>query len=218
MPVPEVKICGVCRVEDAQLCSVAGADAIGINLHPGSKRYLEWAAAQPLLEEMNGRLRRVAVVVNLALAEIEKIWASGLLEEVQLHGDESADFCCTLLEQGIVVSKAVPVISEATIDLLAGYPEQMAFLLDAHVPGQRGGTGRVADWQLARQVVATLAHSRVLLSGGLTPDNVATAVQQVRPAGVDVASGVESSPGVKDESLVRAFVERVKSAGNNITA
>ncbi len=211
-----VKICGVRTLEDARLCIDAGADSIGINLHPGSKRFIALDQATHLLEEISGHIVRVAVVVNLSQAAVIKLWQSGLFEEVQLHGDEPAEYCRELVKLGVTVTKAMPLVSESTLTLMASYPQGMSFLLDAHVPGERGGTGKVINWQLARSVVEQFAAIRVVLSGGLNPENIAAAVRQVMPAGVDVASGVESAPGVKDPQKVCSFITQAKSAAGDL--
>jgi phosphoribosylanthranilate isomerase len=198
-----VKICGVTSASDAEVASAAGADAIGINFWPGSKRYigsLERARAVAAAAAATGRTV-VGVFVNAAADEIAR--ALEFVHLVQLHGDETPAFAARFAGRYV---RAVRVSGEASLAELSAFTCPW-YLLDAAVPGY-GGQGRPFDWSLARRAAA--AH-KIVLAGGLTPENVAEAVHAVGPYGVDVASGVESAPGRKDAARVRAFVQAARA-------
>ena len=207
-----MKICGIRSAEDAAMLVGAGADALGVNLFRGSKRFVELEEASGWLRELEGLIARVAVVVNLEMDEVRRVWESGVLDAVQLHGDEDEAFCETLLNEGVEVVRAFRVKGEETVAEIAGSGVRYV-LLDAYRKGEYGGTGEVFDWELAKEVVKGEAEKRVILAGGLTVDNVAAAVAATGAAAVDVAGGVELAPAVKDVELVREFVARAKSVG-----
>lgn len=206
---PYVKICGLTCREDAQVCADAGADAIGINLFPGSKRYHPLDRARAWLGEFAGGPARVALFVNAGLEDIGTAVDSGLFEAVQLHGDEAPEFCAAVKALGLPLIRALALRTTDDLAQLADHPAD-AFILDAWAPGVFGGTGQLSDWALAAEAVRRFPSRIILLSGGLTPENVNAAVSGVRPAGVDVASGVESAPGIKDHGKIRAFVAAAK--------
>jgi len=204
-----VKICGVRTPADGEHAIRAGADFLGLNLIPSSPRVLTRAevaslvaALQPLARDRGVQL--IGVVADLPRDELDGLLALGL-DGLQLHGSESPE----LLEQlGSVAYKAVRIGTAADVDVARTFPGER-LLVDAKVPGRLGGTGVRVDWTL----LDDLARTRELfLAGGLDPDNVAEAVRAVRPAVVDVASGVEIRPGVKDHRRVELFIERAKSA------
>ncbi len=199
-----VKICGVTNLEDALACVEAGADALGLNFWPTSKRRCSLDAASRIVAEVGARARVVAVFVDAPLMEIEGVRARTGIAWAQLHGSEPRSLLERLLPRAY---KAVhPVDEDGLREALAIPGDEL--LVDAGVPGAPGGTGRTCDWSLA----ARLARERkVWLAGGLHPGNVADAVRDVGPYGVDVASGVERSPGVKDHALVRAFVRAARA-------
>lgn len=202
---PLVKICGITRVEDAEQAAADGADLLGLNFWPGSKRRVTPESAAPLVvaaRTMSPTVQLVGLFVDQSEGEITGIASAVGLDIVQLHGDEPPSLVAALATRGLQVWKAHAVTRPEDIDGLPAWPAD-AHLLDAPSPG-RGGSGKTFDWALAEAAVA--AGHRVVLAGGLTPDNVAEAVARVRPYAVDVASGVESSPGVKDAAKVRAFV------------
>ena len=184
----------------------AGADALGINFWPKSKRYVALEAALPWLLDLAGTVPRVAVTVNATDDELIAIYESGGIDFIQLHGDETADRVRSLTKQGLPVFKAMGVKDRATLETAADY-ESITLLLDAYAPTEYGGSGETMDWSLGAEAVEKWPDRQIILAGGLKPGNVTEAIRQVRPAGVDVASGVESSPGVKDLELVRAFIE-----------
>lgn len=205
------KICGLTSLDAALHCAEAGADAIGINFYPGSKRYHPFSRAAVWLAEVPRELVRVAVLVNSPEPDLEQIAGSGLLDVLQFHGDESPETLESARRFGLPVIKALPLRPDSTPESLAAWPAD-ALLLDAFAPGTYGGTGHTIDWDHAARIIAALAPRPVILSGGLNPDNVAAAVRQTRPAGVDVASGVESAPGRKDPDKVSRFIGSVRHA------
>ncbi len=210
---PFVKICGLTRPEDAAVCAEAGVDAIGINFFPQSKRYHPLDQASAWLGSFAGGPARVALFVNAALESIRPVVDSCLFEAIQLHGDESPDFCLAVKSLGLPLIRALALRAPEDWHLLEGHPAD-AFILDAYAPGVFGGTGHLCDWALAAEAVSRFPGRPILLSGGLTPENVAAAIAQVRPFGVDVASGVESAPAVKDHAKIRAFTRAAKPENN----
>jgi phosphoribosylanthranilate isomerase len=200
-----VKICGVTSVAEAELCVEEGADAIGLNFYPRSPRCIDAGTAKKIVDAVGGAALTVGVFVDAGLDAIRELQASTGVRCVQLHGDESPELLASLLPHAY---KAVRVKDEGSVADARRYGGEH-ILLDAYVPGEQGGTGHTFRWELA----VPLAHERrVTLAGGLRPENVAAAIHAVRPFCVDVASGVESRPGVKDHAAVRAFIIAAKSA------
>lgn len=210
-----VKICGVTHPDDAEAAAALGADALGLNFYPGSPRCLDPVRDAHWLRALAGRVCRVAVVVNAARAEIDRLLGDGLADAVQLHGDEDAEFCRALAAAGIPFAKALRVRGVESLRA-AGTFSTPWLVLDAFDPGAYGGTGRTADWTLAARCVqeGKAAGWKVLLSGGLRPENVGAALRQVQPFGVDVASGVEKKgePRRKDPARLRAFFSEIRAA------
>lgn len=205
-PEPVVKICGITRARDADDAARAGADWLGINFWPGSKRFVPADAAPRLAGAARSAADGIAIVgvfVDQPVAEIEAISAAVGLDYVQLHGGESPALCARFGARAI---KAFAVRDETDVLRLDDYPQAIV-LLDTPSTGF-GGSGRTFDWTLAQTAVG--GGRRILLAGGLDPENVAHAVGLVRPFGVDVASGVESAPGVKDPDKMRRFVAAAK--------
>ncbi len=199
-----IKICGVTRAEDALAAVKLGADALGFNFWPGSKRYVAPEAARDIVARLPPFVTSVGVFVNQGEEELRAIAAASGIQVFQLHGDETPELCARL---PLPVVKAIPVDQVRTLSKLLSY-EVSAFLLDTPSRGY-GGTGVPFDWSLAEGVSEV---APVILAGGLTPENVAAAVRAVRPYAVDVASGVESSPGVKDFGKMARFVAAVREA------
>ena len=203
-----VKVCGITNLEDALAALEAGADMLGFNFYPRSPRYISPAEARKIIDRLPGGISCVGVFVNEpAPAEVELIAREAGLGAVQLHGDETPEYCQNL--RGLTTIKALRVSADYNVESAAAYDTD-AVLLDAYVAGARGGTGHTFDWSLA-----TLTRERVpklFLAGGLTPDNVGAAVAAVRPYAVDVCSGVETSPGRKSPQLMRRFVNAVASS------
>jgi phosphoribosylanthranilate isomerase len=210
-----IKICGVTRPADAAHAVAAGADLLGLNFWPRSKRYLAPADAVAVAAAARaaGAVQLAGVFVNAGLAEVAAIARDVGLDVIQLHGDETvADARALADATGLAIWKAFAVGRDEDVDQLAGWPPHApaafalaAVLLDAPSAG-RGGSGHVFDWQLARAATQRHPAHRVVLAGGLHPDNVAAAVAAARPWAVDVASGVEAAPGIKDPGKVTAFI------------
>ena len=204
MTAPKVKICGITRLEDALAAARFGADALGFNFWPGSKRYVAPAEARKIVRRLPSFVTPVGVFVDPSRGEVlGAVDASGIAV-AQLHGDEPPELCLSL---PLPVLKAIRVADVHALAALASY-EVQGFLLDAPTPGY-GGSGETFDWSLAAEVARELP---IVLAGGLGPHNVADAVRAVRPWAVDVASGVERAPGVKDHDRMRLFVERAREA------
>jgi phosphoribosylanthranilate isomerase len=204
--VTKVKICGITRAEDAELAASLGAWALGFILWPRSKRAADPAVAAGIARSLRRRVELVGVFVNQPLDEIEGYADALGLTYVQLHGDEGPSFCAAVAQRtGCRVIKAARVRHAADLRDLERFHTDL-HLLDAHVEGMVGGTGETWDWSL---LAGRRSKTPFLLSGGLTPDNVAAAIEAVHPWGVDVASGTEASPGVKDPDRLAAFLAAV---------
>jgi phosphoribosylanthranilate isomerase len=199
VPRPRIKICGLTRLEDALLACELGADALGFNLWPGSKRHVDADAVRAIVDRLPPFVTSVGVFVNQKPTDVLALAAQAGVQAVQLHGDESWD---DVNGYPIPAIKAFRVAGPESLADLHRYRVK-AVLLDAPSAGF-GGSGRTFDWALAAEVAR---RTRVVLAGGLTPENVAAAVRAVRPHAVDVASGVESAPRVKDPEKLRRFVE-----------
>ncbi|MBV9923678.1 MAG: phosphoribosylanthranilate isomerase [Acidobacteria bacterium] len=200
-----VKVCGITNLEDALAALDAGADMLGFNFYARSPRYVTPAAAREIVERLPAGATCVGVFVNEARpADVERIAREAGLGAAQLHGDETPEYCRSL--RGLKTIKALRVGPNYGAETAAAFDTD-AVLLDAYVPGERGGTGHTFDWSLASQTRERVA--RLFLAGGLTPENVASAVAAVRPYAVDVCSGVETSPGRKSPELMRRFVKAV---------
>ena len=200
----EVKICGLTTVDDAVRCVELGADAIGLNFWAGSPRRVDVAQAREIVEAVADRATIVGVFVDFTLDRVREILQETGIPWAQLHGDEPPELLAKLLPQAY---KAIGVRDGSAIELARSYPGEH-ILLDASVLGMPGGTGRTFDWEIASAVAQ---ERKLTLAGGLTPDNVAEAVRVVQPFRVDVASGVESAPGLKDPGLVRRFIEAARA-------
>ena len=197
-----VKICGITRLEDAELATGLGAWALGFILWPGSRRAADPAVAAGIAAELRRRVELVGVFVNPTLDEVAHAADALHLSHVQLHGDEGPAFCAEAgRRSGCRVIKAVRVATGADLQDLERFHTDF-HLLDAAAPGQRGGSGQTWNWALAARHRSDVP---VILSGGLTPETVAAGIAAVRPYAVDVASGVEAAPGVKDPDKLAAF-------------
>ena len=201
-----IKICGITRKEDALTVLEYGGDAFGFNFCRKSPRCLDLESARDLAVSLPPFGLRVGVFVNAEFEEIMEAVKAMSLDTVQLHGNEPPEIAEDLREEGIRVWRAIRVENEESLVGFEDYPCE-ALVLDAFDPKRQGGTGRTFNWGLLNEWVSPKPW---ILSGGLNPDNVAEAIQRLNPAGVDVASGVESAPGVKDPMLVKAFIARVK--------
>ena len=192
-----IKICGITLAEDADAAVKAGAAAIGFVFWPGSPRFIDPYRARAIAATMPPFITTVGLFVNQPLDYVNRVSRLVRLGAVQLHGDETAEY---------VAGVSTPVIKAVTTanPQLAAWPARTTLLVDVHDPEKRGGTGRTVDWTAAAVLAA---QRKVLLAGGLTPENVAEAVGRVRPFGIDVSSGVERFPGVKDHQRLRALFE-----------
>jgi len=200
-----VKICGITRLEDALAAADAGASAIGFVFWPNSPRFIDPYRARAIVRRLPPFVTPVGLFVDQPHEFIAGVSSLVRLGAVQLHGDETPAFASAI---GLPVIKALPV--EGARD----WPVGATLLLDAHDPARRGATGRTIDWHAAATVAA---ERRVLLAGGLTPENVADAIARVRPFGIDVSSGVERAPGVKDHRRITALFEAVHGTGHITT-
>jgi phosphoribosylanthranilate isomerase len=208
-----VKICGVTAPADVAACAAAGADAVGINFHPGSKRYVDPRTVQPLLRSVPPLLSAVGVFVGMPLRHITALAYQLGLRGIQYHGEPQPPedlFPFSLIAAFRIRDKQSLAEIDRYLDACrAGGHLPAAILLDAFVEGQEGGTGTIAPWDVIAEYQPGVP---IILAGGLTPENVAEAIRTVWPAAVDVASGVESVPGVKDPAKVRAFVANAREA------
>ncbi len=202
-----IKHCGITSLQDAHHAAQAGAWALGMIFWPGSPRRCDPAEAQLIGAALRRTVHLVGVFVNARLEEIDAIVQATPLDVVQLHGDEGPVFCGEVARRtGAKIVKAVRVQSRATLQAAAAFHTDF-LLLDAHVEGVPGGTGRTIDWELVR---GAQLGAPIILGGGLTADNVAAAIAATEPFAVDVASGTELAPGVKDPAKLLAFREAVR--------
>jgi len=205
----KVKVCGITNLEDAVAAIEAGADLLGFNFYRQSVRYVEPKTARSIVAQIRsgGRVPQViGVFVNLSASEIHAIMREVDLDQAQLHGDESIDWLAQVTGFKTIRPQSLgEAETQAQTYAVASEP---ALLIDAYRTGEYGGTGQVGDWSLAASIARRYP---ILLAGGLTPDNVADAIRQVQPWGVDVASGVEAAPGKKDVTKMRAFVANARA-------
>jgi phosphoribosylanthranilate isomerase len=204
-----LKVCGVTRPGDAAQLVRLGVDAIGVNFWPRSKRFLDPQQAA-WLAELAGRILRVAVTVNADPEPLIELFQKGWIDAVQLHGDETPDGARVYRERGVPLIKALGVPAEGGLDQADEYGAA-AVLLDTHAPGVYGGTGESFDWKRAVDFIHSHPGLPLILAGGIVPENAALAVAQVRPVAIDVASGAESSPGIKDFTKVSALLAALHS-------
>jgi phosphoribosylanthranilate isomerase len=200
-----IKICGIRELEHARIAADAGADAIGLVFYDKSPRYAQVEQARRIAESLPPYVMAVGLFVNSDASAVRSVLASVPLSLLQFQGDETPEFCASF---GLPFVRAVRM--EKGTDLVeyaSRFSAAKALLLDAHVPGERGGTGQVFDWGR----VPAKHPMAFILSGGLTRENVGRAIREVRPWAVDVSSGVESSRGVKDPAKIVEFIRSVRS-------
>jgi phosphoribosylanthranilate isomerase len=211
----QVKFCGITRLSDASAALAAGAWAIGMVFYPRSPRAVDLDTAAEIAAEAKRHAEIVGVFVNPSLDEVATVADTVGLTVVQLHGQEGPIFCGEIARRtGCKVIKAARVHSGAEIQALAAFHTDF-HLLDTFVDGVPGGTGESFNWELARKHPSRVP---LILSGGLTPANVAGAIEVVRPFAVDVSSGIERAPGIKDHALIREFAEAVAGPDDSPSA
>jgi phosphoribosylanthranilate isomerase len=202
-----VKICGITRTQDAELAATLGATAIGLVFWPKSPRFLPLEAAKEIASNVGGSVLKAGVFVDQPMDEVVRIMDEAELDVAQLHGHETPEYCRQLMNQSAVsgrtVIKAVGLTDSGSVTIDAFDPDVLV-LVDAYDPVRVGGTGKTVNWDAAREMATT---RRTILAGGLNAANIKLAIRSVRPYGVDVSSGVESSPGVKDPNRLRTFFE-----------
>lgn len=204
----EIKICGITRIEDALCAAECGADAIGFIFHPVSPRYITAERAKAIIAELPEGIVTVGIFVNRPAEEVERTMEACGLDLIQIHGDESPAYC-RRFPTGRVIKAIAPRTPEE-LRRLADY-EVRAFLVDARDAGRYGGTGKRADWELA----AKLGESHpLILAGGLDAGNIAEALAAVAPPAVDINSGCERAPGIKDHDRLRRIVKLVRQKGS----
>ncbi len=199
-----LKICGVTTQDDAERLAELGVDALGVNFWLPSKRHLAPAKAT-WLRHLEGSILRVGVFVNEAPQLPLRLMADGLLDVVQLHGDETPEDAKIYREKGVPFIKGIGVKTIADLEHAAEF-QANAILLDAHAPGVYGGTGETFDWHAALDFKSRHPSIPIILAGGITPENAALAASAVHPCALDVASGAEISPGIKDFGKVSALL------------
>ncbi len=219
LPLPfRIKICGVTSTEDALMISRAGADAIGLNFYPGSKRFIDASVAQAIAAITPPGVAKVGVFVNSSPKEIREIAAQATLDIIQLHGDEPADMLAELSELAVIRALRWGPDGSTTVEKFLDRCSQInvfprALLIDAYHQTGYGGTGITADWNAIKNWKERNALDLpIILAGGLNPTNVEVAITTVKPSAVDTASGVESSPRRKDPKLSQDFVNKSKHA------
>jgi phosphoribosylanthranilate isomerase len=199
----KVKICGTTSLKDAFLAVESGADAIGFIFYKMSPRNISQKEAKEIILQLPPFIETVGVFVNETSDKINRIAEQCKLNSIQLHGEESPALCRRVKRK---VIKAFRVKNADSLKSIASY-DVSGFLLDSYNDGSKGGTGQVFDWNLALRVKK---QGPVILAGGLNPYNVFTAIHRVKPYGVDVCSGVENSPGIKDHEKIREFIKSVR--------
>jgi phosphoribosylanthranilate isomerase len=206
-----VKLCGITNLDDARLCADAGAWALGMIFWPNTARRCDVEEAERISAELRRKVELAGVFVNATLDEVAEIADVCNLSIIQLHGDEGPSYCTEVARRtGAKVAKAVRAKDKSSVKALLAYRDRVDFhMVDAYRPGVPGGTGETFSWELLGELRDS-SHP-LILSGGLTPDNVADAIAAAHPFAVDTASGTEASPGIKDPAKVAAFVEAVDS-------
>ncbi|PWT88468.1 MAG: phosphoribosylanthranilate isomerase [Blastocatellia bacterium] len=197
-----VKICGITNLEDARIAVDAGADLLGFNFYPKSLRYLSPAAARTIIDQLPAKVVKVGVFVDVeSPAHVVDIAQSSGVQVLQLHGDESPEYCDSLADWNVI--KVLGVDSDFDVGQATRYRVN-SIMLDARDQKLKGGTGRVIDWSRAKQVNNLVP--KLFLAGGLSPENVTEAIRSVHPYAVDACSSIETSPGKKNHERMREFI------------
>ena len=206
-----IKICGITSREDAEMAIAFGVDALGFNLFSGSSRCVSLEAEGRWMRELPPFVTRVAVLVNAPLAEARAVAEHPAIDLVQFHGDEDSRYGAEFAQSGRPFIKALRLRDRSVFEQARQFSTNH-LLLDSYKSGAYGGTGRMIDGELAAEFVRKHPELRVILGGGLTPENVAHLIDTVRPFAVDVATGVEIAPGRKGRDLVEAFIGNARAA------
>ena len=208
-----VKICGITNQADTRAAVDAGVDALGFNLVSRSKRYIDIEKAAAWIENLPKEICKVAVMADPNWEDVCRVSQLQFIDALQLHGKESPEFCRRLAEAGTAFAKALPVANSKSLTDIRDYSTD-TLILDTASGDEFGGTGRAFPWRFARQFGQQNPKLKIILAGGLNPENVATAIKEVRPFGVDVTSGVEVSPGRKDAQRIKAFVQAARQTSD----
>ncbi len=200
-----VKVCGLTRSQDARLACEFGADAVGFIFYPKSPRFITPDKAGEIASGLPEQITRIGVFVSPEPVQVQAAISAAGLDAVQIHGSDTPELYSALPVQTICALNLPPGSQLRDAETQAAGARAVVF--DSHAPGQYGGSGRLSDWQLARELAARLT---LILAGGLNPNNIRDAVEQVNPWGVDVNSGVEVAPGIKDEYKLEQFFQQVK--------
>ena len=206
----QVKICGITSSEDARAAVDAGADAIGLIFYQGSKRCIDERLAAEIVSLLPPYTSINALFVNPTEAEVRKVLSTVDVSQIQFHGEEPPAFC---EDFGRPYVKSIPVVDTTIMQaLVADHTNARAYLFDTHVPGEHGGTGKTFDW--TKMPEKNIGHR--ILAGGLDTENVAKAIRMGCPDAVDVSSGVESQPGIKNHETLKRFIAAAKQAGKDL--
>ncbi len=205
-----LKVCGITRENDVESLIEREVAALGFNFWNRSKRYIAPEVAARFSPRYQGKILRVGVFVNATHAEIIALLEAGVIDVAQLHGDESVEYCQQMARYGYPFIKAIGVEHEGSLQRLEEF-KATAILLDAHAPEVYGGTGNQFDWGLAHQVISQHPELPIILAGGITEVNAAEAKRQLHPCALDVASGAESAPGVKDFAKIDNILAALQS-------
>jgi phosphoribosylanthranilate isomerase len=199
----KIKICGITNADDALAAVDMGADLLGFNFYPKSKRYITVDKAHAIINKLPTFVDTVGLFVNATAEEVREVVGEGMLNWIQLHGDETPAFCDSLSDVGVKIIKAIRVRSKKDIESVRNYFVDV-ILLDAYDAKLYGGTGKVFDWKLVSNI-----QQRIFLAGGITPENAVEAIE-VGVYGIDICSGVESAPGKKDHEKMRKLFENIE--------
>ena len=201
-----IKICGITNVEDALAAVAAGADALGFNFYKPSPRYISPQNARAIIDQLPPAVLTVGVFVNEEPESLKRIADESGVQVLQLHGDESPEYCRDLTTDRYII-KTLAVSKNFDTQTVYAY-KTAAIMLDTRDNNLRGGTGRVFDWSIARQVSQLVPN--LFLAGGLSPENIADAIEAVHPYAVDACSALEDSPGKKNHKRIRSFIETAR--------
>jgi phosphoribosylanthranilate isomerase len=204
-----IKICGITNVEDALAAVDLGADALGFIFVPETPRYIEPQNAARVINKLPPFITKVGVFADEPLENISQIIQTCGLNAIQLHGSETPEYCDKIrVRSRAIIIKSFRVKDRHSLSPIPEY-KVSAYLLDTYVKGKKGGTGETFNWDLA---IEAKKYGRIMIAGGLTPENVAEAIRHVQPYAVDVGSGVEARPGKKDHAKIKAFIENVRQS------